>query len=46
MNIIEVLEQEDLKEMLGRVAPDSVKRRFETPELKKSYERRINKWTK
>lgn len=38
--------EEDLKEMLGRVAPDSVKRRFETPELKKSYERRINKWTK
>lgn len=35
---------EDLEEMLGRVASPSVERRFATPELKLSYERRVKEW--
>lgn len=38
--------EEDLKEMLMKVAPDSVTRRFETPQLQKRYESRVNSWKK
>lgn len=38
--------EEDLKEMLIKVAPDSVTRRFETPQLQKRYESRVNSWKK
>lgn len=37
---------EDLKSMLMLVAADSVKRRFETPELPKTYEMRMRTWKK
>lgn len=36
--------QEQLMELLNRVSPDSVKRRFENEILIKSYERRIKSW--
>ncbi len=38
--------QEDFNEMLDKVSPDSVKRRFETPQLQKCYERRVESWKK
>jgi hypothetical protein len=38
--------QDDLKEMLDRVAPDSVKRRMATPQLQKRYESRVGSWKK
>lgn len=38
--------QDDLKEMLDRVAPDSVKRRMATPQLQKRYESRVESWKK
>ena len=41
-----VLSQEDLKDILDRVAPDSVKRRMATPQLQKRYESRVNSWKK
>lgn len=37
---------DDLNSILDLVSPDSVKRRFKTNELKKSYERRIKEWKK
>ena len=37
---------EDLNEILMKVAPDSVKRRFETPQLQKTYEKRMESWKK
>ena len=37
---------EDLHAILMKVAPDSVKRRFETPQLQKTYEKRMESWKK
>jgi hypothetical protein len=37
---------DDLNEILMKVAPDSVKRRFETPQLQKTYEKRMESWKK
>ena len=37
---------DDLNEILMKVAPDSVKRRFETPHLQKTYEKRMESWKK
>ena len=37
---------DDLKSMLMAVAADSVKRRFEAPELPKRYEKRMESWKK
>lgn len=34
----------ELNEILMMVAPDSVKRRFETPQLPKVYEKRLDSW--
>ena len=40
------LSDDDFKKLLSLVAPDSVKRRFETPQLQKRYERRFESWIK
>ena len=37
---------DDLNAILMKVAPDSVKRRFETPQLQKTYEKRMESWKK
>ena len=37
---------EDLNVMLMKVAPDSVKRRFQTEKLQKTYEKRMESWKK
>ena len=37
---------DDLNEILMKVAPDSVKRRFKTPQLQKTYEKRMESWKK
>lgn len=37
---------DDLRSILMKVAPDSVKRRFETPQLQKTYEKRMESWKK
>lgn len=38
--------KEDLVEMLHLVAPDSVERRMQTPQLQKRYESRVDSWKK
>lgn len=38
--------KEELFEILNMVSSDAVKRRFETPQLKRLYERRIESWKK
>ena len=41
-----VFSEEDFNMILMKLAPDSVKRRFQTPELQKTYEKRISSWKK
>lgn len=36
----------NLSDILHSVAPESVERRFETPQLQKTYERRVESWKK
>ena len=38
--------EDDLKAILEKVAPDSVKRRMETKQLQKRYESRVSAWIK
>lgn len=45
-NIANRYSLEQLYDMFYMVASDAVKRRFNTPELKRIYERRINSWKK
>lgn len=44
--VINSFSQEQLEEVLKSVASDSTRRRLETPQLQRSYERRINSWKK
>ena len=46
MVIGDMFTEEDLKSILEKVSPDSVKRRMETKQLQKSYERRVSTWKK
>ena len=46
MVIGDMFTEEDLKAILEKVSPDSVKRRMETKQLQKSYERRVSTWKK
>ena len=46
MVIGDMFTEEDLKAILDKVSPDSVKRRMETKQLQKSYERRVSTWKK
>ena len=46
MIIGQTFSKEELLELLYLVLSDSVKRRFETPQLQRTYERRINSWKK
>ena len=46
MVICDMFTEEDLKAILEKVSPDSVKRRMETKQLQKSYERRVSTWKK
>ena len=46
MVIGDMFTEEDLKSILEKVAPDSVKRRMETKQLQKRYESRVNSWIK
>lgn len=44
--VVSSFTNEDLVEVLYSVAPDSVKKRFQTPQLKRRYERRLGLWKK
>ena len=44
--VVSSFTNKDLIEILHSVAPDSVERRFQTPQLKKRYESRVELWRK
>lgn len=44
--ISNALTNEQLTEILHSVAPASVERRFQTSQLQKTYERRVESWRK
>ena len=46
MVIGDMFTEDDLKAILEKVAPDSVKRRMETKQLQKRYESRVSAWIK
>lgn len=46
MVIGDMFTEEDLKTILDKVAPESVKRRMETVQLQKRYEGRVSSWIK